>query len=146
MKTTNSHRNPELEDVIYKRHIEFKKEFGKNAILIGPRNLPKLVGDNLMSYIGGIVASYKGLSTYSHQTLQPKSQEPRARIANEWANERDKIYDEDIKKRKHQNGIDEHNLGDYHPTMMSLRLLFSIIIVFIYGLGEVMFNTKGFQV
>jgi hypothetical protein len=145
MKTTGSYRNPELEEVLYKRHVTYKKEVEKNAVILGPRNIPKLNEDDLQPFVGGIIAFYKGLSAYSHQALQPKSQLPKTQITNEWANERDKIHDEDIKKREHQNGLDKHKLDNYHPHMMTIRILVSIAVVLIYGIGEVMFNTKGFE-
>ncbi|HTB30843.1 MAG TPA: hypothetical protein VK808_02395 [Bacteroidia bacterium] len=145
MKTSGIYRNLELEDIIYKRHVAFKKDVEKNAVLLGTRNSPKLIGDDLQPFIGSIVAFYRGLSAYAHQTEQPRSQLPIAQIANEWASERDRLHDEDIKRREHQNGIDEHKLDDYHPHMMTIRILGSIIVVMIYGIGEVMFNTKGFE-
>jgi hypothetical protein len=145
MNTSGSYHNPELENILYKRHNQYKKECEKNAVLLGARNTPKLTGDDFRPFIGGVVAFYRGLFAYAHQFLQPDSQGPNAKITMEWASERDKIFDEEIKKRKHANALDEHKLEDYHPTMMTLRILFSAIVVLIYGLGEVMFNTKGFQ-
>ena len=138
--------DPKLENLMHSKHAGLKDLAQKNARHFAKRNLPAPSGDQLPPYIGDITSGYEHLATEIFHNRQPSVHFPEAKIDAEHLREKVSRLADDIKTREDQNHRDEYDLGNYHPGSIPLRLWVAGIATSIITIGEVVFNTKAFQI
>lgn len=138
--------DPKLEEMLQKKDSELKVTAEKNAKNFAQRNLPALAGDNLLNYTGEIKAGYEKLAAEVAHYLQPESHIPEAKIDASYYKEKVKNFDTDKNEKEAQNRQDENVLSDFVRNNVPSRILWAFVGTFLITLGEIMFNTKSFQV
>jgi cell division protein FtsB len=138
--------DPALEEMIKKRDIELKELARKNAKHFARRNLPLTEGDDLSQYTGDIRAGYEKLAADIFHHLQPASQFPEAKADAEYYREKDKQLEEELKTKEAQNLNDQFELHDFHQGTIPARIKWAIISTVIITIGEILYNTKAFQI
>lgn len=144
--STDSIHYPELEEMITKKDAELKELARKDAKHLAKQNLPDKDDESLEPYIGSVKAGYEHLASQIFQFLQPSAHFPEAKIDADYYRETDKGLDEKIKNLEDVNRHAEYELGDYNPGSILLRIWLTIIATGIINIGEIIFNTKAFQV
>lgn len=138
--------DPVLEELLHKKDAEIKILAEKNSRNFADRNLPALAGDNLLSYTGEIKAGYERLAADVYQYLQPEAHFPEAKVDADYY--RDKVNDlsTEINEKEAQNKNDQVALRDFSQNDVPSRITWALVSTFLITLGEIMFNTKAFQV
>ncbi|MFH2141270.1 MAG: hypothetical protein ABIJ97_02520 [Bacteroidota bacterium] len=145
ISTGNIH-DPEMEAMMQKRDTELKEKAMKSAKFFAKKNLPAPKGDDLAQYTGELKTGYEKLATEINQRLQPGAHFPEARIDADFFKEQDKNLENEIKIREDQNRNDEYELGEFSQSTIPVRIRLTVISTLIITIGEVVFNTKAFQV
>jgi hypothetical protein len=138
--------DPVLEEMLQKRDAELKVSAEKNSKNFAQRNLPALVGDNLLNYTGEIKAGYEKLGTEVFHYLQPEAHFPEAKVDADYFREKVKNLDTEINEKEAQNQRDENTLKDFAQNSIPTRVLWAFLITFLITIGEIVFNTKSFQI
>ena len=138
--------DPVLEEMLQKRDAEIKVLVEKNAKNFAQRNLPALKGDNLLNYIGEPKARYEKLAADAFHYLQPEAHFPEAKVDAGYFKEKVKNIDLEINDKEAKNQHDENNLRDFAQNSIPSRITWAFVATLIITIGEVMFNTKAFQV
>ena len=137
--------NPELENAIQKKDAEIKESVRMKAKHFGLQNLPEPIGDNLANFIGEIKSSYEKLAAFILHELQPIAHFPEAKIEAEHFREEVSKIDTEIQKKENQNRTDQFELGGFNPGIIPTKILGAFISSLIIYAGEVIYNTKSFQ-
>jgi len=143
--TGNIH-DPELESMMQKRDAELKDKAVKIAKFFAKKNLPSPNGDDLSQYTGEIKTGYEKLSSEIRHFIQPLENLKDAGIDADYYREQDKNHESEIKIREDQNRNDEYELGDFTQSNIPIRIRIALITTMVITLGEILFNTKAFQV
>jgi len=138
--------DPVLEEMLQKRDAEIKVLVEKNAKNFAQRNLPALKGDNLLNYFGEPKARYEKLAADVYHYLQPDAHFPEAKADANYFKEKVKNIDMEINDKEAKNQNDENVLKDFAQNSIPSRITWAIVATLIITLGEIMFNTKAFQV
>jgi len=138
--------DPALEDLLQKRDAELKVTAEKNSKNFAQRNLPAVVGDNLLNYTGEIKAGYEKLAAEVFHYLQPEAHFPEAKVDAGYFKEKVKNIDLEINDKEAKNQHDENTLKDFARNSIPSRITWAFVATLIITLGEIMFNTKAFQV
>lgn len=138
--------DPVMEEIIQKRDSELKELSRKNAKHFAKRNLPAPIGDNLSNYTGEIKAGYEKLATDVYYHLQPGAHFPEAKIDADYFKEKVMNLEKEIKEKEAQNNNDEYELNGFEKSSIPGRIRWALISTLIITAGEIMFNTKAFQV
>ena len=138
--------DPILEEMLQKKDAELKVLAEKNSKNFAQRNLPALTGDHLTNYIGEIKAGYEKLAADVYHYLQPEAHFPEARVDAGYYKEKVKNIDTEINDKAAKNQNDENALKDFARNSIPSRITWALIGTLIITLGEIMFNTKAFQV
>ena len=138
--------DPDLEKMMSKRDAELKVLAQKNAKNFGQRGLPLLEGDNLLNYIGDIKAGYETLAAEVFQHLQPDAHFPEAKESVDHLAEKVKHLDTEINDKEAQNDTDQNALNEFAQSHIPSRILWAFISTLLITIGDIMFNTKSFQV
>jgi len=149
MKTqlaTTTHYDSALEEIIFKKDAFLKEQARKNAKHFASNNLPAPAGNKLLPFTGDLKSGYEQLATEIFQHLQPDANLPEAKMDADALREKDNELDAEIKNREDQNRNDKYELDGYNPGSVPARVMWAIISTAIIGVGEVLFNTKAFQV
>jgi hypothetical protein len=145
ISTGNIH-DPIMEDMMQKRDGEIKDSARKNAKHFAKRNLPAAKGDNLTHYTGEIKAGYEKLAADVHAHLQPAGHLPEAKIDADYYEEKFNKLENEIKEKGEQNRNAEYELDGFDKSSIPARIRWALIGTIIITIGEIMFNTKAFQV
>lgn len=138
--------DPAMEDMMQKRDAEIKELARKNAKHFARRNLPSYCGDNLSNFTGELRAGYEKLAADVSCYLQPSAHLPEAKMDAEYFKEKVLALENEIKEKEAQNRNDEYELSDFEQSSIPSRIRWSLIGTLVITLGEVIFNTKAFQV
>lgn len=138
--------DPILEELLKKRDVELKILAEKYAKTFGERNLPASTGDNLVNYIGEIKGGYEKLAAEMYHSMQPDAHLPEAKIDADYFRGKAKGLVMEINDKEAQNKTDENHLKDFAKNNIPSRIAWAMGATMIVTLGEVMFNTKSFQV
>ncbi len=138
--------DPAMEAMIQKKDAELKETARKNARHFAKQNLPAKDEESLAPYIEDIKTGYEHLASHIVHWLQPGAAAPEAKMDADYFREADKALDEKIKGLEDDNRHAEFELGNYNPGSIPLRMWVTGIATFIISIGEVIFNTKAFQV
>jgi len=138
--------DPVMEDMMQKRDSELKELARKNAKHFAKKNLPTPANDNLSHYTGEIKAGYEKLATDVYYHLQPGAHFPEARIDADYFKEKVSILEKEITEKEAQNNNDEYELNGFDKSSIPGRIRWALISTLIITAGEIMFNTKAFQV
>jgi len=138
--------DPVMEDMMQKRDAEIKETARRNAKHFAKRNLPAPNGDNLSHYTGEIRAGYEKLAADVNFHLQPSAHLPEAKMDAEHFKEKYNKLEADKKEKEDQNRNDEYELQDFDQSSIPVRIRWALISTIIITVGEIMFNTKAFQV
>jgi len=138
--------DPAIEAAIGKTDRELKELAVKNAKHFARRNLPAPGGDHLPNYTGELKTGYEKLAADVFQRLQPAAHFPEAKIDHDLFREKDKELSDKIGTLKEQNHTDEYEMGDFNPGTIYQRIQWAVVATLITMVGEVLFNTKAFQV
>jgi hypothetical protein len=141
-----THYDSTLEEIISKKDAALKERARKNALHFALDNKPEPTGHKLQAFTSDIKSGYEQLATEIFQHLQPDANLPEAKMDADALREKDKELDAEIKEKENQNRIDEYELDGYNPGTVPSRIMWAIICTAIIGVGEVLFNTKAFQV
>ena len=145
ISTGNIH-DPVMEHMLQKRDSELKELSLKNAKHFAKRNLPAAQGDSLEHYTGDIKAGYEKLATDIYCHLQPAGHFPEAKMDADYFREKVMKMEAEIKEKEALNRNDEYELHDFNQSSIPARIRWAIIATLIITIGEIMFNTKAFQV
>jgi hypothetical protein len=145
ISTRNIH-DPVMEDMMQKRDAELKELARKNAKHFAKRNLPSSRGDNLSHFTGEIRAGYEKLATDVSFHLQPSAHFPEAKMDAEYFKEKTLNLENEIKEKEVQIRNDEYELNDFDQSSIPSRIRWALIGTIIITVGEIMYNTKAFQV
>ncbi len=135
-----------LEEMIQKRDSELKEQTRKNAKHFARQNLPAPESDNISHYTGEIKAGYEKLASEVMHYLQPEAHFPEAKMDADFFKEKDKNLENEIKVREDNNRNDEYEMGNFNHGSIVKRMIWAGILSLIVTLGEIIFNTKAFQV
>ncbi len=138
--------DPVMEGMMQKRDAELKELARKNAKHFAKRNLPPSRGDNLSHFTGEIKAGYEKLATDVSYHLQPSAHLPEAKMDAEYFKEKVLGLENEIKEKEEQNRNDEYELNDFDQSSIPSRIRWALIGTIIITVGEIMYNTKAFQV
>lgn len=138
--------DPIMEGMMQKRDGELKELARKNAKHFAKRNLPPSRGDNLFLFTGEIKAGYEKLATDINCHLQPAAHLPEAKMDAEYFKEKVLGLENEIKEKEAQNRNDEYDLNDFDQSSIPSRIRWALIGTIIITVGEIMYNTKAFQV
>ena len=138
--------DPIIEDMMQKRDAELKELAYKNGKHFAKRNLPTADGDNLSSYTSEIKAGCEKLATDVNYHLQPSAHIPEAGMDAEYFKEKVMKLETEIKDKETQNRNAEYELHNFDQSSISSRICLALIATLIITIGEIMFNTKAFQV
>lgn len=144
--STGNIYDPELEEMMQKRDTELKELARKNARHFAKRNLPAIVGDHLLHYLGELKAGYERLAADVFHYLQPASHLPEAKADADFFREKDKNLETEINEKIAQNHNDQYELNDFDQSSIPSRIHWTLIATFLITIGEIVFNTKAFQV
>src|ERR1035437_5196722 len=144
--TSGSIYNPDLEEMIQKKNTELKDLAKKNSKHFAKQNLPAKEDESLAPYIEDLKAGYEHLASQAVQFLQPSAHFPEEKMNGDYYRETDKGLHDEIKCLEDLNRHAEYELGDYNPGSILLRIWLTIIATGIINIGEIIFNTKAFQV
>lgn len=138
--------DPVLEDMMQKRDAELKETARKNARHFAKRNLPSPEGDQLSHYTGELKAGYEKLATDVFHKLQPAAHFPEAKMDADYFREKYNKLEKEILEKEEKNKNDEYDLHDFDQSSIPSRIRWALITTLIITVGEIMFNTKAFQV
>src|SRR5665213_1793827 len=138
--------DPATESLIRTKDAALKELSAKNAEHFARRNQPLPAGDTFMHYVGELKSGYEQLAADVFLHLQPDANFPEAKIDADFYREKDGILETEINALKHQNENDEYHIGKSRPGIVLSRIQWATIATLIIMLGEVLFNTKAFQV
>ena len=138
--------DPAMEEMMQKNDAKLKDLARMNAKHFAKRNLPAAMGDNCTHYTGEIKAGYEKLATDIYGHLQPSAHFPEAKMDAEYFREKVAKMEGEIKEKETQNHNDEYELNDFDQSSIPSRIRWAVIATLIITLGEIMFNTKAFQV
>lgn len=138
--------NPVMEEMMQKKDAELKELVRKNAKHFAKRNLPAPLGDNLSHFTGEIKAGCEKFATDVNSHLQPAAHFPEAKIDAEYFREKVLKLENEIKEKEAQNRNDEYELNDFDQSSIPARIRWALISTSIITIGEILFNTKAFQV
>ncbi len=141
-----NHYYGSLEETMQKKDAELKALASKNAKHFAQKNLPAPKGDSLLPYIGPIKMGYEGLAAHVNQFLQPQTHGPEARIDADSANEKTKGIDDEIQTREEKNRNDNYELDNHHAKTVGNRIFLALLCTGIILIGEIIFNTKAFEI
>lgn len=138
--------DPAMEEMMKKKDAELKELARKNAKHFAKRNLPSSRGDNLLNFTGEIKAGYEKLATDVNGHLQPSAHLPEAKMDAEYFREKALALENEIKEKEAQNHNDEYELNGFDQSSIPSRIRWALIGTTIITIGEIMYNTKAFQV
>lgn len=138
--------DPAMEDMMQKRDVELKELARKNAKHFAKRNLPSYRSDSLSHFTGEIKAGYEKLAADVSGYLQPSAHLPEAKMDAEYFREKVLGLENEIREKEAQNRNDEYELSDFDQSSIPSRIRWALIGTIVITVGEIMFNTKAFQV
>ena len=110
------------------------------------RPQPLAVGDSLDHYTGELKAGYEKLNAEVRQHLQPNANFPEGKIDIDRYREKDAAVGKQLADLERRNRDDAFELADFNPATVYARLRLALIATAVVTVGEVLFNTKAFQV
>jgi hypothetical protein len=140
------HFNSSMDALIRERENELKIMAVKNGKHFAKRNLPAPTGDCLAHYTGELKTGCEKLNAEIFQQLQPDAHFPEAKIDADFFKEKDESINTKIDSLQDQNINDEQQLEGFHPQVIYNGIRWGLIATSIMTIGEVLFNTKAFQV
>jgi cation transport ATPase len=135
-----------LEDKIQKRHAELMEMTRRNAKHFAKRNLPAPKGDSLNHYVGENKSVCEKLAAELFQHLQPTAHFPEAKIDHDVFREKDSQLEAEINTLENENHAAEYELGNFDPSSLRSRIRWAVGASFVILFGEILFNTKAFQI
>lgn len=138
--------DPVLEQKITKGHQELNEQAVKDARHYADRNQPGISDQNIQPYIGNIKAGYEKLGAEIFIALQPSVNFPEGKLDIDNYKEKDRKLDEKIREKEDENRQDKYDLGDFNSHDIPARVKWALISTLIITIGDVIYNTKAFQV
>ena len=138
--------DPVLENMLQKKDAELKVLAEKNSKNFAQRNRPGLSGDNLSNYTAEIKAGYEKLAADVIHYLQPEAHFPEAKADADYFRDKVQKLDTEINDKEAQNQNDQSALKDFAQSSIPSRIIWTLVCTIIVTVGEIMFNTKAFQV
>ncbi len=138
--------DPVLEEMMRKRDVELKETARRNAKHFAKKNLPAPLGDSISHYTGEIRTGYEKLGAEVFHRLQPASHFPEAKADAEYYREKDGQLEKEINEKEAQNHNDQYELNEFDQSSVPSRFRWAMISTFIITIGEIVFNTKAFQI
>lgn len=138
--------DPVLEEMMQKRDAEIKETARRNARHFAKRNLPAPTGGNISHLTGEIRAGYEKLASDVNFHLQPSAHLPEAKMDAEYYREKFNKLDAEKKEKEELNRNEEYELQDFDKSSIPVRIRWALFSTLIITLGEIMFNTKAFQI
>jgi len=134
-----------LEALIEKKDMELKALARKNAMHFAIRNRPDSKGDTLSMYTGDLRTGYGKISADFFRYLQPTIHLPEGKMDIEYYKEKDAVLTKEISRLEHENESAKYELGDFHPGTIPSQIWIALLSTLIIFSGEVIYNTKSFQ-
>ena len=138
--------NPVMEEMMQKKDAELKELARRNAKHFAKQNLPAAQGDNISHRTGDIRTGYEKLATDVNYLLQPSAHFPEAKMDADYFREKVEKLETEIKEKEAKNRNDEYELHDFDKSSIASRICWALAGTIIITVGEIMFNTKAFQV
>jgi hypothetical protein len=138
--------NPVLESILKHEDAALIELAEKNAKHFAKRNLPAPTGDKLSHYIGELKSGYEKLAAHISQQLQTSAHFPEARMDADFYKEKDGTLSKEIKALEDENHNEGYDLHNFSPGTIYSRIRWAIVATLIVIIGEILFNTKAFQV
>lgn len=138
---------PELDRKVNKETERLKKVAVINATHFAGRNQPDLKGDDLNNYTSDIKHSIEKVNADVQHELNHGSHFIHAKIDAEFYRDKDQRLEREIKEKKTENENTEHILKNSQTVgNIGFRIKLILISALVIYLGEVIFNSMGFQV
>src|SRR6185369_13406793 len=137
--------NAALEALIEKKDMELKTLARKNAMHFATRNRPHAIGDIFSNYTGDVRAGYGKFSADFFRYLQPTIHLPEGKMDIEYYKEKDAVLIEEISSYEHENNSAKYEIGDFYPGAIPAQIWIALLATLIIFSGEVIYNTKSFQ-
>lgn len=118
----------------------------KNARHFAAKGMPSLVGDKLTHYTDIFKTTCENKYAKLCVLINPASNFPSAKIDHDHYIENKGELDEQISQKKNQNLNERFDLGNYDPQSIPQRIRIATAVTIIILFGEVLYNTKAFQV
>lgn len=118
----------------------------KNAKHFATKSMPAVAGDKLHNYTDIFKTTCEHKYAQLCVLLNPASNFPAAKIDHDHFKESEAEIDSQIAQKVNQNHNGRFELGDYDPQSIPQRILLAAILTTIILCGEILYNTKAFQV
>jgi hypothetical protein len=138
--------DPALEKLILAKDSELKELAQKNARHLASRNLPAKDENDLSPYTNDLRSGYSALGAEMLAKLQPETHFPEAKMDADYLREKDRQIADEIKRKDDLNRNALFELGSFNPKGLLSRIRFAVFMTAIIGLGEILFNTKAFEI
>lgn len=143
---SGSPMDSKLEEIIQKKDANLKELAAKNAKHFAKRNLPAPLEDKLENYTGELRTGYEMLASDVLHHIQPGANFPEAKMDADYFKDKDKNLEAEILEKQSQVHNHEYELGNHCEGNIAARKRWAIIASLIIFSGEVIFNSKSFQV
>lgn len=143
---SGSPMDSKLEEIIRKKDANLKELAIKNAKHFAKRNLPAVEDDKLENYTGELKTGYEMLASDVLHHLQPGANFPEAKMDADYFKDRDKSLETEILEKQSQIHNHEYELGNHSEGNIGSRIRWAVIASLMIFSGEVIFNSKSFQV
>ena len=138
--------DPLLEEMLQKGDARLKELARINAKHFAKRSLPRAKGDSLSHYTDELKAGHEKLASDVYCHLQPAAHYPEAKMDADYFREKARNIEEQIKEKEVENRNDAYDLENFDQSNIPNRIKWAVISTLIITVGEIMFNTKAFQV
>ena len=138
--------DPVMEEMMLKGDTRIKDLARINAKHFARRNLPAAKGDNLSHYTDEIRSAYEKLASDVYGHLQPAAHYPESKMDADFFKEKVAKIEAGIKEKEAQNQNDEYELTDFDQGSIPKHIRYAIYSTAVITVGEIMFNTRAFQV
>ena len=143
---TTLYNEAEIQSALLQRDYELKHQVQKSARHFAERNLPALVGDSMAAYIGEFKSGYERTASTFLQQVQPEAHFPEGKLDITRGREKESNLQWQIEQEEAKNEKDSAQLGNFHPKSIMQWVRTVVWIFLIIMLGEILYNTKAFEV
>ena len=143
---TTGHHDPVIENIIRQADAELQQLAVKHGKHFAKTNQPELVGDKLEHYTGEFRTRSEMLGAKIFHLLQPAKHIPHGKMDIDFTEEKAKGLDKEVEALENQNHNELYDMEDFNPKNFFSVLFWAGLLTFIILIGEILFNTKAFQV
>jgi hypothetical protein len=144
--TASRPHDPVLENLIANKFAELKDLAEKTGRHFGETNMPEPNCRNVAPFLGELNAGCEKLGAEVSRHHLPESHLPEGKMDIDHFKEKDATLNKEITTLEDKNHDDGFDLKNFTPAILYAQLRLAVLYSFIIMLGEIIFNTKAFQV